>query len=77
MSRHVVVIGAVATPRWLNVPGESLDGVFHVSNLHDAERIREAVAKGRVKKAVVVGAGFIGLALALPCPPPWSGATTP
>ena len=59
-----LVIATGATPRWLNVPGESLEGVYHVSNLHDAERIREAVAKGRVKKAVVVGAGFIGLEMA-------------
>jgi len=59
-----LVIATGATPRRLGLPGEDLDGVFHVSNLHDAERIREAVSKGKVHKAVVVGAGFIGLEMA-------------
>jgi len=59
-----LVIATGATPRRLGIPGESLEGVFHVSNLRDAERIREAVAKGKVRKAVVVGAGFIGLEMA-------------
>lgn len=58
----VIAVGAI--PRKLGVPGESLEGVYHVSNLHDAIRIREAVTKGKVKKAVVVGAGFIGLEMA-------------
>lgn len=59
-----LVIAVGATPRALGVPGEGLDGVHHVSDLHDAVRIREAVTKGKVKKAVVVGAGFIGLEMA-------------
>ena len=48
-----------APPRanWLNLPGESLGGVYYVSNLYDATRIRDAVAKGKVQKAVVVGRG--------------------
>lgn len=59
-----LVIAVGAKPRVLGVPGEGLEGVHHVSNLHDAMQIREAVTKGRVRKAVVVGAGFIGLEMA-------------
>ncbi|GFK94470.1 NADH oxidase [Fundidesulfovibrio magnetotacticus] len=59
-----LVLAMGSTPRRLGLPGETLGGVRHVANLHDAERIRDAVAKGRVKKAVVVGAGFIGLEMA-------------
>jgi NADPH-dependent 2,4-dienoyl-CoA reductase/sulfur reductase-like enzyme len=46
-------------PRRLEVPGSDLDGVFTLRTFDDSKTIREA-AKG-VERAVVVGAGFIGM----------------
>ena len=43
------------------VPGADLERVFTVSNLHDAEQIKTLMAQGKVGKAVVIGAGAIGL----------------
>jgi apoptosis-inducing factor 3 len=47
-----------STPRRLDVPGETLENVFTLRSLDDADRISAAVAGA--KNAVVVGASFIG-----------------
>lgn len=49
-----------ASPRRLDVPGADLDGVYHLRDLGDSERLREAV-RGGGRRVVVVGAGWIGL----------------
>jgi Uncharacterized NAD(FAD)-dependent dehydrogenases len=59
-----LVIATGATPRRLNLPGEELAGVNYVCNPDDAARIREGISKGEVGKAVIIGAGFIGLEMA-------------
>ncbi|ADU63067.1 MAG: FAD-dependent oxidoreductase [Pseudodesulfovibrio sp.] len=59
-----LVIATGATPRRLNLPGEDLAGVSSVCNPDDATRIREGISKGEVGKAVIIGAGFIGLEMA-------------
>ncbi len=46
------------------VPGTSLDGVFTVRTPDDAEAIKEYAKRGDVRKAVIAGAGFIGLEIA-------------
>ena len=46
------------------VEGTALDGVFKVRTPDDAEAIREYARRSDVKKAVVAGAGFIGLEIA-------------
>ena len=71
-----LVIATGAAPRRLRIPGDSLAGVHYVSNLHDATRIRDAVSKGGVHKAVVVGAGFIGLEMADALADMWGIHTT-
>jgi 3-phenylpropionate/trans-cinnamate dioxygenase ferredoxin reductase component len=48
--------------RALDVPGADLEGVFGLRTLPEAERLRSAAATAR--KAVVVGAGFIGCEVA-------------
>lgn len=48
-----------ATPRRLNVPGADLDGVFSLRTVADSAAIRDAA--GAAERAVVVGAGFIGM----------------
>jgi NADPH-dependent 2,4-dienoyl-CoA reductase/sulfur reductase-like enzyme len=49
-------------PVRLDVPGAGLDGVYYLRTLDEAERIASAAATGR--RAVVVGAGFIGMEMA-------------
>jgi NADPH-dependent 2,4-dienoyl-CoA reductase/sulfur reductase-like enzyme/rhodanese-related sulfurtransferase len=71
-----LVIAVGAAPRKLRLPGEDLTGVHYVSNLHDATRIHDAVSKGGVHKAVVVGAGFIGLEMAEALADMWGVQTT-
>ncbi len=71
-----LVLATGATPRRLHLPGEELEGVHYVSNPHDAVRIREAVTKGQVERAVVLGAGFIGLEMAEAFADMWGVETT-
>ena len=59
-----LVLATGSRPRRLSIPGAELPGVFTVSNLHEAEAIKAEVAEGRVNKAVVIGAGAIGLEMA-------------
>lgn len=59
-----LVIATGASPRRLGLPGEDLRGVNYVANPGDATRIREAISKGEVGNAVIIGAGFIGLEMA-------------
>lgn len=59
-----LVIATGSSPRRLPIPGIDLPGVHCVANLGDAEAIRGAVSRGDVERAVIVGAGFIGLEMA-------------
>jgi len=43
------------------LPGIDIPGVVTLRNLDDGERLKELVDSGSVSKAVVVGAGYIGL----------------
>ncbi|MEF2146315.1 MAG: FAD-dependent oxidoreductase [Desulfovibrionaceae bacterium] len=71
-----LVIATGSSPRRLPLPGADLEGVHVVADLHDAEKIREAVTKGEVSKAVIVGAGFIGLEMAEALSDMWGVETT-
>ncbi len=64
MEYDKLVLATGAMPRRLNLPGEELENVFTVGNLHDAIAIKNKVTGGGVEKAVVVGGGFIGLEMA-------------
>src|SRR5688572_12461703 len=58
----VYAIGAVpVAPRW---PGSDARGVFGVQTLDDGAAVREFVDAERPAKAVVVGAGYIGVEMA-------------
>jgi len=56
----VLAVGARNRP--LQAPGSDLAGVFYLRQLDDARALRTAL--GSVKRALVVGAGFIGLEFA-------------
>jgi len=71
-----LVLATGSRPRRLDLPGEDLPGVFAVSNLEDAEGIRSRIEAGKVGKAVVIGAGFIGLEMAEALTDIWGVETT-
>mgnify|MGYP003290313250 FL=1 len=59
-----LVISVGASPVKLPIEGCDLENVFFMRTPEDAIRLREVVDSGNVKKAVVVGAGYIGLEIA-------------
>jgi 3-phenylpropionate/trans-cinnamate dioxygenase ferredoxin reductase subunit len=54
----VLLIATGVTNRRLSIPGATLDGIYSLRTIQDAERMRADVIAGR--HAVVVGMGFIG-----------------
>ncbi|MBO8428951.1 MAG: FAD-dependent oxidoreductase, partial [Bacteroidetes bacterium] len=46
------------------LPGIESEGIFTLRNVKDTDRIKKYMAEHEVKKAVVVGGGFIGLEMA-------------
>lgn len=59
-----LVISVGASPVRPPIEGCDLENVFFVRTPEDAIRLREAADSGEVKRAVVVGAGYIGLEIA-------------
>ena len=59
-----LIIATGASPFVPDIPGVDIDGVFSVRTPGDAIAMRDWVKKGDKRKAVVVGAGFIGLEMA-------------
>ncbi len=57
---HLVLATGVA-PRRLKVGDQDLPGIFCLRGLEDALRIKAFIRENRVRKAVIVGAGFIAL----------------
>ncbi len=55
-----LVIASGASPIKPPVEGLDLKGVFFMRTPEDAIALRESIEKGEIKRAVVVGAGFIG-----------------
>lgn len=58
-----LILATGAAPIRPPLPGIDLPGVFTLRNLQDVDRIKERIDR-RVRQAVAVGAGFIGLELA-------------
>ncbi len=71
-----LVIATGATPVCPPIPGADLPQVFTVSNLHTAHDIKERISKGLVGKAVVIGAGAIGIEMAEALTDLWGVDTT-
>ena len=57
-----MLIATGGSPVKLNIPGADKAGVYYLRTIHDADAIATAAKAG--KRAVVVGAGFIGLEVA-------------
>ncbi|HEU6444489.1 MAG TPA: FAD/NAD(P)-binding oxidoreductase [Gaiellaceae bacterium] len=57
-----LLVASGAWPRRLSVPGADLDRVFALRTVADSKAIREAAASA--ERAVIVGAGFIGMEVA-------------
>lgn len=57
-----LVIATGARPRTLDIPGSKLQNLFYLRSLSDSKSIRQAAEK--VKQALVIGGGFIGMEVA-------------
>jgi NADPH-dependent 2,4-dienoyl-CoA reductase/sulfur reductase-like enzyme/rhodanese-related sulfurtransferase len=71
-----LVIATGGTPVVPPIPGADLPGVSMVSNLSHAEKIKARIAKGSVRRAVVIGGGAIGLEMAEALADMWEVETT-
>ena len=71
-----LVLATGATPVVPPIPGADLPGVSVVSNLDHADYIKERIARGDVHRAVVIGAGAIGLEMAEALADMWEVETT-
>ncbi len=71
-----LVIATGATPIKPPITGVDLPMVFTVSNLHSAKDIKDKISQGQVGKAVVIGAGAIGIEMAEALTDLWGVETT-
>lgn len=56
-----LVLSPGATPIRPPLPGIDLPGIFTLRTIPDSEEIKGWIARGQVKRAIVVGGGFVGL----------------
>ncbi|MDD4190161.1 MAG: FAD-dependent oxidoreductase [Mangrovibacterium sp.] len=56
-----LIIATGATPRKPPIPGIDLKGVTSLQSLPDADYLRKVGDEGKIKKAVVIGGGLIGI----------------
>ena len=59
-----LVIATGADPIKPSIEGIDLDGVYFMRTPEDAIKLRKSIDEGKIKRAVVVGGGFIGLEVA-------------
>jgi NADPH-dependent 2,4-dienoyl-CoA reductase/sulfur reductase-like enzyme/rhodanese-related sulfurtransferase len=71
-----LVLATGTTPVVPSLPGGQLPGVTPVANLHHAQGIKDQLAKGLVTRAVVIGAGAIGIEMAEALTDLWGVETT-
>ena len=71
-----LVLATGATPLVPPIPGNDLPGVSVVANLHQAKAIKERIAKGEIGRAVVIGAGAIGIEMTEALTDLWGVETT-
>ncbi|MBX6422715.1 FAD-dependent oxidoreductase [Thermosulfurimonas sp. F29] len=71
-----LVLATGSTPFIPPIPGRDLDGVYAIANLHKAIEIKNRLARGQVERAVIIGAGPIGLEMAEAFADLWGVETT-
>jgi NADPH-dependent 2,4-dienoyl-CoA reductase/sulfur reductase-like enzyme len=71
-----LVLATGSRARRLEVFGGDLPQVMRVANLRDALAVREKISQGRVGKAVIIGAGPLGLEMAEALSDLWGVETT-
>jgi len=76
LSYDKLVIATGASPVIPPFPGADLERVFTVADLHDAEAIKKLMTQGKVGKAVVIGAGAIGIEISEALTDLWGIETT-
>ncbi|MGC8659960.1 MAG: FAD-dependent oxidoreductase [Desulfomonilaceae bacterium] len=59
-----IILAPGAEPVRPPIPGIGLDGVFHLRDIPDSDRIRDMIESRKPRSAVVIGGGFIGLEMA-------------
>lgn len=64
LSYDKLVLAPGAAPVKPSLPGIDLSGIFTLRNVSDTDKIKSYINDNAIKKAVVVGAGFIGLEMA-------------
>jgi len=64
LSYDKLVLATGSKPRQIPISGIDLEGVYTVTDLHKAIAIKQEISEGKVGKAVIIGAGFVGLEMA-------------
>ncbi|MFZ5752774.1 MAG: FAD-dependent oxidoreductase [Bacillota bacterium] len=64
ISYDKLVLAVGGTPVDPPIPGKNLNNVYKLNHPYDAEGIKKAVGTGKIKNAVIVGGGLIGLEVA-------------
>jgi len=64
LSYDTLVLATGTTPLTPGIPGESLAGVFTLKKFTDALRIKAWLAEVPCRRAIIIGAGFIGMEMA-------------
>jgi NADPH-dependent 2,4-dienoyl-CoA reductase/sulfur reductase-like enzyme len=59
-----LLIATGARPRVLNIPGKDLPGVLVLKSLEDGRVLKNYLQTHKVRSAIIVGAGYIGLEMA-------------
>lgn len=63
-SYNKLILAPGAEPVKPPIPGVDLDGILHLRDIPDSDRIKAMVTRQNPESAVVVGGGFIGLEMA-------------
>jgi NADPH-dependent 2,4-dienoyl-CoA reductase/sulfur reductase-like enzyme/rhodanese-related sulfurtransferase len=71
-----LLLATGSRPNRLPIPGVDLQGVYTISNMHSAIGAKDELTKGRVRRAVVIGGGAIGIEMAEAMGDLWGVETT-
>jgi NADPH-dependent 2,4-dienoyl-CoA reductase/sulfur reductase-like enzyme len=66
LSYDKLVLAMGASPFAPPISGLDLAGVYHMHHFEDASKVKEVVAEKKGRKAVIIGAGLIGVEMAEP-----------